>query len=242
MQKTLSIIIPCYNEEDSLLNLKNRLYPVLEKIKKNYKIQLIFVDDGSKDKTNELLHKYFKSKPTILVKILKHDVNKNLGAAIRTGLSAVLGETIAMMDSDCTYDPEGLILLLDTFEETGADIVTASPYHPKGGVEGVPAYRLFLSRAISLIYVFLTFRRLYTFTSMFRIYKKEILTSNKFYANNFIAVTELMIYPLLKKAKVIEVPMVLHSRQFGVSKMKVVNTIVSHLKFIFRVIRMKLGV
>lgn len=242
MQKTLSIIIPCYNEEDGLLNLKERLYPVLNRIKKDHKIELIFVDDGSKDNTNLLLHKYFKSKPGISVKILKHEVNKNLGAAIRTGLSAVASDIVAMMDSDCTYDPEGLILLLDTFEKTGADIVTASPYHPKGGVENVPGYRLFLSKGISLIYIFLTFRRIYTFTSMFRVYKKEVLASTKFYSNNFIAVTELMIYPLLKKAKVVEVPMVLHSRQFGVSKMKVVNTIVSHLKFIFRVIRLKLGI
>src|SRR3989344_4833825 len=103
MEKTLSIIIPCYNEEDGLLNLKNRFYPVLDKIKKDHKIEIVFVDDGSKDKTNELLHKYFKSTKNISIKILKHEKNQNLGAAIRTGLPACGGEVIAMMDSDCTY-------------------------------------------------------------------------------------------------------------------------------------------
>ena len=67
MQKTLSIIIPCFNEEDGLLNLKERLYPVLDRIKKDHKIELIFVDDGSKDKTNLLLHKYFKSFPIWII-------------------------------------------------------------------------------------------------------------------------------------------------------------------------------
>ena len=241
MQKTLSIIIPCYNEEDGLLNLKDRLYPVLEKIKKEYKIVLVFVDDGSKDKTNYLLNKYFKSKPDISVKILKHEVNKNLGAAIRTGLSAVTSEVVAMMDSDCTYDPEGLILLLDAFEKTGADIVTASPYHPRGGVENVPEYRLFLSKSISKIYRILTGSDIYTFTAMYRVYKKDVVLSTRFYYNNFLGVTELLIYPLLRKAKVVEVPMVLHSRLFGVSKMKLFNTINSHIKFIFRVIKIKMS-
>lgn len=241
MKRNLSIIIPCYNEEDGLLNLRNRLYPVLDAIKKDHFIELIFVDDGSIDDTNRLLHDYFKSKKDIKVKIVKHEKNKNLGAALRTGFSICGCEVICTMDSDCTYDPENLPLLLDVFYKSGADIVTASPYHPKGGVENAPKYRIFLSNGVTIIYRIITGSKIYTFTSMYRIYKRDVIFSTKFYYNNFLAVTELMIYPLFKKYRVVEVPMVLHSRQFGVSKMKVINTIKAHLGFILKVIKIRLG-
>ena len=58
--QTLSIIIPCYNEEEGIGNLKKRLDPVITKLKKIYKIELILVNDGSTDNTLKLMNLVFK--------------------------------------------------------------------------------------------------------------------------------------------------------------------------------------
>src|SRR3989338_3237314 len=107
----LSLIVPCYNEEEGISNLQKQLDPILDKLSKSYELELIFVDDGSKDNTLELLQQYFGQRK--YTQILKHEVNQNLGAAIRTGFSAATGDVIITMDSDCTYDPQEIFPMLD---------------------------------------------------------------------------------------------------------------------------------
>lgn len=238
-KKTLSIIIPCYNEELGINNLKEKLDPILIKLKEKYLIEIIFVDDGSKDKTLGLLNETFGNREN--VKIITHERNMNLGQAIRTGFSHAEGDLIATMDSDCTYDPKGILEMLDILEQNpSVDIITASPYHPKGGVDGVPKWRLSLSFGISLIYRIITSSNIKTFTALFRIQKKEIAKKINFKSNDFLATAELIIYPLLLGYKVVEYPTVLHVRQFGQSKMRLALVIKSHLFFIFKLIKMKL--
>jgi len=124
-KKSLSIVIPCYNEEEGIPNLVSQLNPVLSELNEGYKIELIFVDDGSRDRTNELLHQYFEKNTNSNVKIINHETNKNLGAALRTGFANASGEYVACLDSDCTYDPKLLIDMLDMIDDS-TDIVTTS--------------------------------------------------------------------------------------------------------------------
>src|SRR3990167_6525697 len=100
----LSIVIPCYNEEEGIPYLVSQLNVALQKLEQQYAVQLVFVDDGSKDKTNELLHRYYGN--DFRAKIVKHEQNKNLGAALRTGFAHCTGDFVATLDSDCTYNPE----------------------------------------------------------------------------------------------------------------------------------------
>src|SRR3989338_10086249 len=125
----LSIITPCYNEEEGIENLSVRLEPVLNELSKKYEIELVFVDDGSRDRTNELLHKFFGKQKN--VKIIKHEKNQNLGGAMRTGFAHSTGEIIVSIDSDCTYDPADIPALVAALDEK-TDMVNASAYHPKG--------------------------------------------------------------------------------------------------------------
>src|SRR3989338_2494030 len=149
MNPKFSLIIPCYNEEEGIPPLAAKIAPVLTELGQKFALELIFIDDGSRDKTFELLNNYFGSRPD--TKIIRHEKNCNLGAAMRTGFAAATGDIVATMDSDCTYDPRGLVAMVDLLDEK-TSIVTASPYHPQGGVENVPAYRLLLSKGITLLY------------------------------------------------------------------------------------------
>jgi len=71
-------VVPCYNEEKGIAYLENQLDKVVSKLKKDYQVELIFVDDGSTDNTNSLLHKeYSKNKEVKIIKHKKNIINKS---------------------------------------------------------------------------------------------------------------------------------------------------------------------
>lgn len=248
---TLSVIIPCYNEEDSVEQLREQLLPVLEGLDGKpigdageplSQIEVILVDDGSKDATSEVMHAVFDKydSPQLRFRILKHPQNMGLGAALRTGFAAAQGDYVVTTDSDGTYRFETIPALLAMLVP-GVDIVTASPYHPQGRVENVAGYRVFLSRGSSLLYRVLVDWRIYCYTALFRIYRKEIVKNFSFESNGFLAGTELMVTAMLAGHKVAEFPAVLHSRAFGASKAKIMRTIRAHMRFQGEILLYRLG-
>jgi len=237
----LSIIAPCYNEVENVLKLHDELLPVVEDIvahgwknagEKINSAEIVFVDDGSRDGTSSRLQEVFNKydKPGIKFKFLKHDTNLGLGAALRTGFKNAEGDIVVTVDSDGTYKFSEIPALL-AYLTPGVDIVTASPYHPKGIVIGVPANRLLLSRGSSLIYRFLVNWSIYTYTCLFRAYRPEVLKNISFKADDFLAGTELLVKALLNGYRAVEFPAKLYRRMYGVSKAKIAQTIKSHLKF-----------
>ncbi len=225
-KKKLTLIIPCYNEEEGIPHLAEKLRQSWGAFCEQYDLEVIFVDDGSTDKTNELLHQHFGSKAE--VKIVKHEQNKNLGAALRTGFVHASGDLVAALDSDCTYEPE-LILRMATMIDDTTDIVTVSPYHPEGKVQNVPGYRLFLSKSVSRLYGLLLRSNLHTYTAMVRVYKKDVVKNVSFDNNRFLGVTEVLARALLQGYHAREIPAELRSRQYGTSKLKTLREIKDHL-------------
>jgi dolichol-phosphate mannosyltransferase len=232
----LSIIVPCYNEEEGIPNLAFKLNPILKELTNKWELELIFVDDGSSDKTNELLHQFFVRD---YVKIIKHEKNKNLGASIRTGFENSTGDVVVTMDSDCTYNPNAIFPMLDMLDEE-TSIVTASPYHPDGGVRNVPKYRIFLSKSITKIYQILTKKDINTFTALFRVHTKDVVQNISFNSNDFLATAEHLIKSSMSGRKIKEYPLVLNVREYGTSKMRLLGVINSHLGFVKKVARWKI--
>jgi dolichol-phosphate mannosyltransferase len=236
----LSIVIPCYNEEDNIEKLKTEFFPVVEKLIGNQLpdgnqisvVEVVFVDDGSKDNTFDTLKNTFEAYnyPGISVFVEKHEINRGLGAALRTGFKSITGDIIVTTDSDGTYHFSTIPELLGHMTKDVA-IVTASPYHPKGEVVGVPGYRIFLSRGSSLLYRILLNWRIHTYTALYRAYRREVVDQIPFAANDFLGQTELMVKAMLKGYRVAEFPAALHRRMFGVSKARLIQTIKSHLSF-----------
>jgi dolichol-phosphate mannosyltransferase len=236
--KLVSIIIPCFNEEDSLDQLFNKLNELEKKIKQKYKPFFIFVNDGSFDKTGQILN----SKKNFLLNslVLHHEKNLNLGAALKTGIKYTSeSDYIVFLDSDCTYEPF-LILDLLYYLDLGFDLATVSPYHPLGKVVGVPPWRLFLSRVLSVIYRMITFSGFYTFTAMVRAVRRDKIESIHSEANDFSYVAESFLKAIRKKYRIVEIPATLGVRRFGFSKMRLLNTIKSHLWLILNLIRRKI--
>lgn len=236
----LSIVIPCYNEVDNIDKLRLELAPVIVNLvgillpggPKIAKVEVIFVDDGSGDGTLTSLEKTFTkyNDQRVSYSYARHEKNRGLGAALRTGFKESAGEIIVTTDSDGTYQFSTIPKLIACLIP-GVDIVTASPYHPDGEVVGVPAYRIFLSRGSSFIYRAIVNSNIHTYTALFRAYRREVVEHVSFSADDYLGATELMIKAMLKGYRVAEYPAALHRRAFGVSKARLLRTIISHLRF-----------
>lgn len=228
----VSVIIPCYNEHEALPQLRTKLVPVLDQLSARYGgaggCELVLVDDGSTDGTLEGLRAALGDDPR--VRILGHPHNRGLGAALRTGFTACRGERVVTTDADGTYDFAEIPGMLARLDE-GFDVVTASPYHPEGGVLGVPAYRLVLSQGASLIYRTLLDGSIYCYTAMFRAYRRPVLSVIEFNAPGYLAMAELLAEALLRGFKVAEYPTVLTVRRYGQSKARVARILRDHLRF-----------
>ena len=227
--ETLSIVIPCFNEEDALPQLEQRLPEVLDKLASRFaKVEVLFVDDGSTDRTLQLLRERFSQDRRF--RVLVHERNRGLGAALRTGFAASHSDVVVTTDADGTYE-FGEILGMTALLTSDIDIVTASPYHPEGGVDGVPAYRLILSQGASLVYRLMLDHRLHTYTAMFRAYRRHVLDAVQFSSPGYLAMAELLSEALLQGFAVAEFPTVLHVRKYGQSKARVARILRDHLRF-----------
>lgn len=115
----LSVIVPVFNEEDTILH-------VIEKIKKvNIPKEIIIVNDCSTDKTKEILQTLSANDS---IKIVHHSVNSGKGAAIQTGKKFVSGDVVIIQDADLEYDPAEYPKLYKLFIEKKADAVYGSRY------------------------------------------------------------------------------------------------------------------
>lgn len=228
----VTIVIPCYNEQEALPYLANTLRSVESELADSgYSSTFIFVDDKSTDDTPQLLESLFGS--TQNVRIVQHDTNKGVAAGILTGLRAAQTDLVCSMDCDCTYDPLELVRMLPLLGKD-ADLVTASPYHKKGGVRNVPSWRLFLSRAASFLYRRVLPSKLDTYTSCFRVYRRSSFVDIELTENGFLGVAEMLGRVDLAGGKIVEFPTVLEVRLFGISKMKTVKTVAGHLRLLSR--------
>ena len=115
--KVLSVVIPVYNEKETILRIIDKVLQL------DFVKEIIVVDDGSKDGTEELLREAaFDGR----VRIFFHDRNRGKGAALRTGFGHVTGEIVAVQDADLEYDPNEFAEMIKPILEGVADVVYGS--------------------------------------------------------------------------------------------------------------------
>lgn len=230
-EKELTVIIPCYNETDTIPYLQNNLKSMEQGFGKSLLLKYIFVDDKSTDDTVNKLQKIFGDNNQVT--IIQHKENEGVAGAIKTGLLSAKTELIASIDADCSYDPLELIPMINLLDKDTA-LVTASPYHKDGSVLGVPEWRLFLSRGLSGIYKNILTHKFATYTACFRVYRKSLIKDSINKWGDFRGIVELLVRLDLRGRKIKEFPTTLHSRIFGFSKMKTMKTIQKHLEFLLK--------
>ena len=212
MTTKLSIIVPAYNEEKTILKVINRVKSVkLGNIKK----EIIVVDDFSRDGTRKLL----KTLQDRKLKIFFHEKNKGKGAAIRTALKHATGDIMLIQDADLEYDPKEYRKLLEPIIYGKAKVVYGSR---------LEAIRRNLKKMYKLHYfgnLFLTAitRVLYgaKITDMetgYKVFKKEVIKNINLKAKRFDFEPEITAKILKKGYKITEVPIDFMGRKFSEGK------------------------
>ena len=118
----LSVIIPVYNERETILKVIQRVKQVPP-----YEKEVVVVDDGSTDGTRELL----LGLSELDARVIFHDRNRGKGAALRTGFEYVTGDVLVIQDADMEYDPGDWVEMLRLIEEDKADVVFGSRFFGK---------------------------------------------------------------------------------------------------------------
>ncbi len=205
----ISIIIPFYNEAESLPVLIDQLIEVLHRVKAE--AEIILVDDGSNDSSKlkvQSLKPQFKTQ-NCQIKLISHRKRFGKGKALQTGIEKAVGETIVFMDADLQDDPADLPKFLEKINK-GYDFVN--------GIR-VERQDNFLVKAYSSLAAFFLKKFLHSpFTDIncgFKAFKKEVLDEIVLYGNNFRFLPLAVFY---QGFKVTEIPVKNQPRKFGSSK------------------------
>lgn len=174
-KKKLSIVIPCYNEENNILALVNK---VLESPIKNKEI--IVVDDCSKDGTRKVLEEQVKP---LVSKIIYHDVNGGKGAALRTGFQAATGDAVIIQDADLEYDPMEYPKVVIPIFEDRAKVVYGSRFLGQKR-KGYLANRL-ANWALTFFSNIFTHQKLTDMETCYKAFRREIIQSVNIEENRF---------------------------------------------------------
>lgn len=122
----LSIIIPAYNEEQTISLILDKIRNV--RLIHNIEKEVVIIDDCSKDKTEQVVDRYTAAHPDLVIKYAKLSVNSGKGAAIHMGIELVTGEYLLIQDADLEYDPYEYNTLLKPIVHGFADVVYGSRF------------------------------------------------------------------------------------------------------------------
>jgi len=213
---TLSVVIPALNEENGIQDIIARVLSVRASLVTVgiQNLDLIVVDDGSTDRTPELVT------AAAGVRLIRHVTNSGYGAALKTGFAAARGEWIAFLDADGTYPPEYFPALYQAALDQGADVVVASRM---AGLESqMPIVRragnFVFARLVSLI----SAQRVTDSASGMRLFKKSILERLCPLPDGLNLTPVMTIRALHEQVKMIEIP-IPYSERVGRSKLNAVR-------------------
>ena len=208
-KKKLSIIIPVYNEKNTILTLLNKIHKL-----KDIKKEIIVVDDASYDGSANILKKN-KNKINILI---HHKKNMGKGGALRTGIRLASGNIILIQDADLEYNPDDYKKLLQPFIETDADVVYGTRF--KGGKYSRLHFfwHYVANKFLTTITNIFTNLNMSDMETGYKLFKSEVIKSITLKENSFGIEPEITI-KLAKKGYVFyEVPISYNGRSYEQGK------------------------
>jgi len=206
----LSILIPAYNEEKSIQELIAAVKKVnLGDIEK----EIIVIDDGSKDKTREIVKEIVRETENITLIEHKHNLGK--GGAIKTGISQATGDIIIIQDADLEYNPEEINFIIKPIAEKKALVVYGSRFLSRTQLN---KNRLFMKHHKSYLFAYLGGRMITKITNLlflshltdeptcYKCFRDDVIQKIKINANGFEWEPEVTAKILKKRIKIVEVP------------------------------------
>lgn len=214
----LSVVIPAYNEEESLPETLKTLYATLKN--ENIEHEIVVTNDNSKDNTLQVLENLSKEIPTLVY--YTNTGPNGFGYAVRYGLERFTGDYVAVMMADLSDDPNDLVKFYRKAIEGNYDCVFGSRWEKGGKVIDYPALKRRINRLANFI-VKTVFRIKYNdCTNAFKLYKRETMEGLKpFLSPHFNLTLELPLKAIVRGYNFAVVPNSWTNRKYGESKLKI---------------------
>jgi len=168
--KTLSIVVPCFNEEATLEALVSR---VTGADACGLEMEVIIVDDHSRDRSREIAEAIAAKDPRI--KLARHDVNLGKGAAVSTGFGIATGDIVIVQDADLEYDPDEYPKLLKPILDGKADVVYGSRFRGGESHRVLFFWHSIGNRFLTLLSNMLTDLNLTDMETCYKVFRREFL-------------------------------------------------------------------
>ena len=165
----ISVVIPCYNEEQTVLQIVKKVQGVL--VDNEYEI--IIIDDFSTDNTKQVIDSIIANDNS--VKVVCHDKNKGKGAALRSGFNRSSGGVIIIQDADLEYDPNEYIKLLNPIMTGKADVVYGSRFKSGAEVRVLYYWHRLGNLFLTLLSNIFTNLNLTDMETCYKVFRKEVL-------------------------------------------------------------------
>lgn len=172
----LSVVMPCYNETRTIRDI------VAKVLIQPFDIELLIVDDGSKDGTRDILAELATAHPQI--RVLLQDVNQGKGAALRRGFKEATGDIVLVQDADMEYDPGEYGVLIEPIRQGKADVVFGSRF-------GGSSHRVLYfwhsvgNRMLTTLSNMVTDLNLTDMETCYKVFRREVIQSLDLQENRF---------------------------------------------------------
>lgn len=210
---TLSIIIPCFNEESTL---KRCVEKVLEIQDSYLSLELIIVDDASIDKSREIALELADKHPVI--RVASHSVNQGKGAALRTGFQMATGDFIAVQDADLEYNPFNLKKLVQPLIDDDADVVLGSRFLSGDMHRVLYFWHSMGNKFLTFLSNMFTDLNLTDMETCYKVFKREVIQSIDIQENRFGFEPEIVAKIAHKRLRIFETGISYHGRTYEEGK------------------------
>lgn len=214
--KSLSIVIPAYNEEGCIAQTVHTISQVMES--ENIDYEILVVNDNSKDNTAEILQQLNATNHK--VNYINNYYPNGFGFAVRCGLENFKGDAVAIVMADSSDAPEDIVSYYYKLQ-SGYDCIFGSRFIKGGKVIDYPTYKLIINRLANLFIQILFGLELNDTTNAFKIYRREVIQgTSPLISHHFNLTVELPLKAIVRGYSYTTIPIVWRNRTTGVSKLK----------------------
>ncbi|HEV2310109.1 MAG TPA: glycosyltransferase family 2 protein [Acidimicrobiia bacterium] len=206
--RTLSVIVPVYNERNTVAEIVRRMRAVELPLDR----EIVIVDDGSTDGTRQVLSQLADS----TVRVVLHDRNQGKGAAVRTGLAQVTGDLVLIQDADLEYDPDDWPKLLAPALKGRARVVYGSRF--TGERRNMLFFHWVANRFLSLVTNVLYNTTLSDMETCYKLFERDVISGIRLRASRFDFEPEVTAKVLRQGIRIYEVPISYSGREVDEGK------------------------
>jgi len=206
----LSVVMPVYNEQATLRQVVERVFAV------GIDVELLCVDDGSKDRSREILAELQQQFPQM--KVVLQPQNMGKGAALRRGIQEATGDYVIIQDADLEYDPKDYHLLLWPLESGQADVVYGSRFLGSGPHRVLYYWHSVGNWFLTILSNMLTNLNMTDMETCYKVFRREIIQSIPIEENRFGFEPEITVKIAKRKLRVYEVGISYFGRTYAEGK------------------------